>query len=77
MNIKQKYVEKPQERIIPDMNMELKPKSIEDTCNHVKPKVESVAKESIGWKTWGGRNDWYNPESNRDNVLPRAKNWKK
>ncbi len=69
MEIRKQYVEKLEERIIE--GMEVEPASINDTWSRIKQEVESVAAETIGWRTGGIRNDWYDEECK---LATQAKN---
>src|ERR1700761_7897191 len=60
MEIRKQYVDKLEERIIADIDLEHT--SINDTWNQIKQEVESVAAETIGWKTGDSRNEWYDDE---------------
>src|ERR1700744_702726 len=69
VNICRQYVEKLEERITVDMGVQQV--SVNDTWNQVKQVVGSVAAETIGWKTGGIRNDWYDEECQ---LATQAKN---
>ena len=69
MDIRKQYVDKLEERIIADL--ELDPVTINDTWNMIKQQVESVATETIGWRTGDIRNDWYDDECK---LATQAKN---
>ena len=69
MEIRKQYVDKLEERIIADIDLEHT--SINDTWNQIKQEVESVATETIGWKTGDSRNEWYDDECK---LATQAKN---
>ena len=62
-------MEKLEERIIADMGLKLV--TINDTWNMIKQEMESVATETIGYKTGGIRNNWYDDECK---LATQAKN---